>query len=619
MLVKKLIGPATAVIICTLLLTSPLIADSSSTQKAEEEPKNLIAVFDIRGQLLEAPSEFEFGFDMEPRKTLHSLLKRLNTAKKDANLKAVVLTFDNPMIGWAQMQEIHRAISDVREAGKDVYCYLEETSLGIYQLATAATHICMTPIGELQLTGIHTELVYLKGLLDKIGLEADIEHIGAYKGAGEPYTQTQPSEKTLEMMDWLIDDLYEQTIETISEGRRIPAKKVLKIIDRGPYDAQEALAVGLIDETAYIDDFVRSLKDKYGPNVEFMRKYAVDKGPDLDFSNMFSLFKTFGTLMGKGKKSHKRSIAVVYVDGLILTGKTERGLFGSGGTTGSTTLRRVLNRAREDDSIKAVVLRVDSPGGSAVASDIIWNATEQLREKKPLVVSMGNVAASGGYFVSMGSGATIFADPGTITGSIGVISGKIVTKGLWDWLGVSFHEVKRGKNADLYNTNRKFSDEQRALVRKYMQYVYDQFKDRVVKARSGRLKKDIDMLAQGRVFTGRQALSNGLIDKLGGLHDAVKYAAKTANISRYEIKLLPEPKSFLDAFIGELSGDYDDDDADITARHWTLKSPAIQKLLPMLRQIAPRRFQAVLRSLLRIELLGSENALLVMPNEVIIR
>ncbi|MHC4676114.1 MAG: S49 family peptidase, partial [Planctomycetota bacterium] len=427
-----------------------LTASTSSTKPAsakEVEPLCQIAVFDIRGPLLEAPAEFEFGFgfDMEPKRTLHSVLKRLNKAKKDKNIKAVVFTFDKPIMGMAQMQEMRQGILALSDAGKDVYCYLEDTCAGIYLLATAASQICMTPIGELDLKGLHGELAYLKGLLDKIGVEADIEHMGAYKGAGEPYTQTQPSEETLEMVNWLLDDFYQQMIETIAKGRKLRPKRVRKLIDRGPFSAQEALNAKLVDKLAYADAFVASLKTKYGPDTEFVRNYAKEKGPELDFSNMFSLFKAFGKMMGKQTKSHRQSIAVVYVDGIILTGKTERGIFGSGGSTGSTTLRRILGKVRQDESIKAVVLRVDSPGGSAVASDIIWNATTELRAQKPLVVSMGNLAASGGYFVSM-SGGTIFADPGTITGSIGVVSGKLVTKGLWDWLGVSFYELKRGKN-----------------------------------------------------------------------------------------------------------------------------------------------------------------------------
>ncbi|UCD27329.1 MAG: signal peptide peptidase SppA [Planctomycetota bacterium] len=615
---------AISVLACILLASSSATAKTTTTQTtqaAKDTSKKLIAVFDMRGILLEAPAEFEFGFDFEPQRTLHDLLLRLNRAKKDDKVKAVVFTFDKPMLGWGQMQEIRNAICELREAGKDVYCYLEDAGAGTYQLASAASHIYMTPISELQLTGLHTELAYFKGLLDKIGIEADVEHMGAYKGSGEPYTRTAPSDEVWEMIQWLMDDLYEQMVETISEGRGIPADEVREIIDEGPYNAQEALKANLIDEIAYVDSFVQTLRKRHGKDVEFIRKYGSKKGQELDFSNMFSFFKTFGMLMGKAKKPRKESIAVVYVEGIILTGKTERGFFGSGGSTGSTTLRRVLDKARKDDSIKAVVLRVDSPGGSAVASDIIWNATRELVEKKPLVVSMGDVAASGGYFVSMG-GATIFANPGTITGSIGVITGKLITKELWDWLGVSFHEIIRGRNADLYNSNRRFDEQQRALIRNYAQYVYDEFKNRVVTARKDRLTKEIEDLAQGRVFTGKQAAANGLVDKLGGLHDAIRFAAKQANIKKYEIRLLPEPKNFFDVFLRELSGDSNnDDDADVISSngHWTLKAPAIQELLPMLKRIDPQRARTILSSLLRIELLGSEKALMILPADIIIR
>jgi protease IV len=615
------------VLIAAIALGAVLSMPASSPAQLNLRPAQLttgvsdgrIAVFRMHGPLTEAPPAFDFGLDMEPRRSLHELLERFGKAKRDPNIKAVVLTFEKPVLGLGQLQEIRSALKELRAADKDVYCYLEEAGMGIYALASVASKVVMVPSGELRLMGVHLEQAYFKGLLDKIGLEADIEHVGAYKGAGEPFTQTGPSPEAQEMIEWLIGDIYEQFVETIAEGRQRTPDEVRSLIDNGPYTAKKALEAKLIDEIAYAGDFAESLRDRYGLGVEFVHNYGAKKGPELDFSSIFTLVRSLGEMMSKARVSARPAVAVVYVDGMIVTGRTEEGLFGSSGTVGSTTLRQELTKAREDDTIRAVVLRVDSPGGSALASDIIWHASNELRDKKPLIVSMGNVAASGGYYVSVGS-STIFADPGTLTGSIGVVGGKLITKGLWDWLGVSFHETKFGRNADLYNTNRPFDDREREIVRKYMQEVYDDFTDRVVQGRNDRLKKDIDELAGGRVYTGRQALANGLVDRLGGLQDAIRFAAGEANISDYDTRLLPEPKNFMDLLLESMTGKRDEDGHEIRySLGWTLKTPAIAELLPVLERLDPLRARTVLRSLLRIELLSRETALLILPAEITLR
>lgn len=590
---------------------------------AEPVTTDQIVVFRLDGALPEAPAEFQL-FELEPSTSLHDLLERCRKAKKDDTVKAVVLMFEEPEIGFAQIQELRQAIADLRAAEKDVFAYVEAAGSGTYQLAAAATKIIMPPTGDLRLMGIHSETPYFKGLLDKIHIEADIEHIGAYKSAGEPFTRTEPSKEAAEMTAWLLKDIFEQTVQTIAESRQLTPDRVRELIDQGPFTAQEALKAKLIDETAYVEDFVRSLRKRFGDEARLVYKYGAKKGPELDFSNPFAIFKLFGEAVQQKKGAAKPSIGIVYVDGMILTGRTEEGLFGSSGTVGSTTLRRTLNKARDDDSIKAVVLRVDSPGGSALASDIIWHATKELADKKPLVVSMGDVAASGGYYVSVGAG-TIFADPGTITGSIGVVGGKIVTKGLWDWAGINWHEYTIGKNAELMSSNRKWDERERAIIRKYMEAVYNEFADRVKKGRGDRIKKDLEELAGGRVYTGKQALALGLVDRLGGLQDAIKFAAAAGNVSDYDIRLLPERKNLIDMILKSLmGGDASDEDSVLlkaTAPRfgWTLQSPAMRELVPALRAMDRTKADAILRSLLRIELLAQEPALLVTPSEITIR
>lgn len=593
-----------------------------TAEVAQAAAGDQIVVMRLDGELPEAPPEFEL-FELEPSKSLHDMLERCRKAKKDDSVKAVVMMFESPEIGFAQIQELRQAISDLRAADKDVYAYLEEAGTGAYQLAAAASKIVMSPTGEVRLMGIHSESPYFKGLLDKIHVEADIEHIGAYKSAGEPFTRTEPSKEAAEMTAWLLNDIFDQTVETIAKSRQLTPERVRELIDQGPFMAKDALAAKLIDETAYVEDFSRDLQKRYGEDTKLVYNYGAKKGPDVDLSNPFGIFKLFSEAVQEKRGTQKPSIGVIYVDGMILTGRTEQGLFGSSGTIGSTTLRHTLNKARDDDSVKAVVLRVDSPGGSALASDIMWHAVKELADKKPVVVSMGNVAASGGYYVSVGAG-TIFADPGTITGSIGVVGGKIVTKGLWDWAGINWHEHNIGKNAELMSTNRKWNDRERALIRKYMEAVFAEFADRVTKGRGDRLKKDLDELAGGRVFTGKQALALGLVDRLGGMQDAVKFAAASGNISDYDIRLLPERKNFIDMILKSLMGGEGDDDS-ITLKAaaprfgWTLQAPAIREIIPALRSMDRTKADAILRSLLRIELLAQEPALLVTPTDITVR
>jgi len=584
-----------------------------------------IAVFEMRGQIPEKPSSFGWSFDFEAARSLHDWLTRLDKAAKDDRVKAVVLLFDDPAIGWGQMQELRAACQRLRNAQKDVYCYIEEASAGTYLLATAASRICMAPAGGLNVAGLHTESVYLKGLLDKIGVEADIEHVGPYKGAGEPFTRTGPSDEAREMLDWLLDDLYAQMVETIAEGRRMEVGHVRALIDQGPFNAHEALQAQLIDEILDAGEFMESLRERHGRALELVHNYGARETPEVDLSSPLAFFKIIGEAMGaaKAKATRKNSVALIYVEGLISTGRTQPSLFGDESGAGSTTLRRVLAEARQDDSVKAVVVRVDSPGGSATASDIIWRATRDTAGVKPTVVSMGNMAASGGYYLAVGA-PTIFADPATLTGSIGVFGGKLITKGLWDWLGVAFHEQSRGRNADLYNTNRRFDDAQRVLIRRQLEQVYDTFLDRVRRGREDRLADDLADLAGGRVFTGRQALEHGLVDRLGGLNDAIAYAAERAALTDYEVRIMPEPGDFLKLLIQSLTGEEQGEGGEgvevvSPGRDGWASLPAVRELLGVLQRSDPARATAAVRTLLRLQLFRGGESLLLMPQEVLVR
>jgi len=285
-----------------------------------------------------------------------------------------------------------------------------------------------------------------------------------------------------------------------------------------------------------------------------------------------------------------------------------------GGGAYSTPIAKALDEAAADDSIKAVVLRVDSPGGSAVASEIILNATRRVAAKKPLVVSMGNVAGSGGYYVACGT-KTIFADNATITGSIGVVSGKLATGRLWERVGINWTPIRRGANAGMLDSGDVFTDEQRNVLQGWMNEVYDVFKGHVTAIRGEKLAKPIDEMAGGRVFTGKQALELGLVDKLGTLDDALKFAAGEAKIEEYEIRILPQPKSFLEVLLADLQdGESDSKTLSLGASSGTAAGlPWLDAVLPQLRALEPQRLRSVMLGLQQLQLLQHENVLTAMP------
>ncbi|HEY3242494.1 MAG TPA: signal peptide peptidase SppA [Phycisphaerae bacterium] len=587
------------------------------------EKTKTIAVFEIEGQLLEKPQEMSFSLGGKQPTSLKDLIERFKKAREDANVKAVVVTFSDAGMGIGQLEELRKAIAQTKAAGKDIVVRLEEAQMGLYALATGASRISMAPTGDLWLTGLYGEAPYLKGMLDKIHVEADFEHMGAYKSAAEPLTRTEPSKEAEEMTNWLLDSLYDSLVGMIAEGRSIKADKVKALIDDGPYSAERAKEVGLIDAVEHHDELVAYLKKRYGEDATIAKNYGEKKELELPGTDPFSLLSFF-TKMFKGGEEHEagNAVGIVYVDGPIVTGESPQGLFGGETSAGSTSIRRALEKAANDDGIKALVLRVDSPGGSALASEIIWKATQEVAKKKPFIVSMGNVAGSGGYYVSCGA-QSIFADDTTITASIGVIGGKLVTSGLWNWAGVNWVAHQRGKNADLLSTSKKWDEQQRQRIRKWMEDVYGVFKQRVVAGRGKKLAKPIDEMAGGRVYTGKQALDLGLVDKIGGLDEAVKYAAAQANLSDYEVRVVPKPKNLIEMVIDSLTGHQDDEGqfSLSSSTHALLKAdaPLLQSALPLLEQLDPQRTRAVWRTLMRLELIRREGVITMMPEELIIR
>jgi protease IV len=468
-----------------------------------------------------------------PDQSLTGLVMQFKKAKVDTRIKAILLDINMSGVGWGKAEELRDAITDFRSSGKPVYAYIEFGLNKEYYIATACDKIVVPPPGELFITGLAADVMFFRGSLDKLGVYPDIYQIGKYKSAGDMFTQKEMTEAHRQYINELLDDLFGRYVNAIAQGRHKTPQEVQALIDNAPYNASSAKDAGLIDEALYKDEVEKQLKTLLG--YKDTDSFAAVRGADYRDVSPESLG------LNKGER-----IAVIYASGEIGSGSSQNSPSGDQ-SIGSDTLAKALNDAAADKTIKAIVMRVDSPGGSGLASDIIWRAVETANQKKPVVVSMSDVAASGGYYISA-SAAKIVAQPSTITGSIGVVAGKPVLRGFYDWLGISNEYVLRGKTAGIFRETEKFSDEERAKFEEWIKTTY--YRDFVPKVAKGR-KKDaqfIDSVGQGRVWTGAQARNNGLVDEFGGLDKAIEMAKQLANIPAdkgVERVILPYPTTFL--------------------------------------------------------------------------
>ena len=603
-----------AAMFAVLLFTSQMVQGQSKDQGGD---KPVVAVFSLNGPVTEAPAGDDFPFGSVGGESLKDLVGRMKKARDDDAVPAVVLLLGNAGLGRAQTGEIRQLMDQIKAAGKEIHVHADGLTTGGYVLLSGASRISVVPTAPLMITGIRAEEPYLRGLLDMIGVEPDFMTCGEYKSAAEMFMRRGPSEEADRMTNWLLDGMYENSVRLIAEGRSVTPEVARQWIDGGIYTAEKAKELGIIDAVEYRQDFIATMKAKYGENVEFNKRYGKKKRDVLDLSSPLGVFKLWADLLGGGrpKKSTSDAVAIVYVEGPIMAGAAGSSPFGSTGIAYSTPIRKALDQAADDDSIKAVVLRVDSPGGSAVASEIILHATKRVRAEKPLVVSMGDVAGSGGYYVACGAD-TIFAGESTITGSIGVVSGKFATTGMWNKVGVNWKSHRRGASAGLLSSDAVFSDAERQTMQAYMTEVYEAFKAHVVEIRGDRLTKEIEELAGGRVYTGRQALELGLIDKLGGLDDAVNHVAHEAGLKDYEIRVIPKPKGFMEILMGDLGDEGDETITLSTSPRLLAPQPSdwlLNLALPRLGNLERDRLDAVRLALRQMSLLEHERVILTMP------
>jgi protease-4 len=489
---------------------------------------NSTLVLRVGGDLAEMEAGGVLGQFLESTPTVRGVVDALRKAKVDRRVSSVIIRPTSAAALWGKVQEIRDAITDFRRSGKPIIGYLEYGGQQELYLASACDKVFLMPSASLDLTGMSSYELFLRGTLDKIGAFPDTLHVGDYKTASNTFTEHTFTPAHREMAESLNADLYEQLIRGLADGRHKSEKEIRDLVDHGPFLPEDAVRAGLVDDVAYEDELDDKVKLGKAP-INFLK--------DEDYRHV--------TLPSLGLNKGPR-IAIIYATGVIASGESSYDS-PSGQVVGSDTMADYLRKARADRSIKAIVLRIDSPGGSAIASDVIWREVMLTRDVKPVIASMSDVAASGGYYIAMPA-HVIVAEPATLTGSIGVVMLKFVIDGTLKKLGMNLEGVSKGRYADLYSPVRAFSPEEREKVLEQMQATYDTF---VEKAAAGRntTPERIDSVGQGRVWTGKQGKEIGLVDELGGLDRALAIAKQRAKLSpdsEVEVVVYPGRKSIYD-------------------------------------------------------------------------
>ncbi|WP_136466117.1 signal peptide peptidase SppA [Flagellimonas onchidii] len=465
---------------------------------------------------------------------LDEIIHAIKLAEQDENIQGISLTTSFLRAGLAQVQEIRKAFNEFKESGKFVYAHSDFFTQKDYYLASVADEVYLNPVGGMDFKGLSTEVLYFKDLQEKSGIKMEVIRHGKYKSAVEPYLSDTMSPENREQIKELITSLWNEMVGEIGTSRGMTGQRLNMIADTlGGRTPEFAVASGLIDGNLHFDEYEVLLKDKLGLNQEEAIEYV-------GFSDYVSLANRKKLHVGKNK------VAVIYAQGEIYYGE------GSKETIGQGIISTALQKAVENENVKAIVLRVDSPGGSALVSDIIWRAVELAKETKPVVVSFGNVAASGGYYIGVG-GDKIFAEPTTITGSIGVFGTIPNVSELAGKIGINAEQVGTNKNSVDYSLFEPMNPKFRDVIQEGIEDTYNTFLERVASGRDMSVEQ-VDAIAQGRVWSGVDAKANGLIDELGSLDDAIAAAAEMAELDTYGVRKYPKYKSDFERFMESFGG-----------------------------------------------------------------
>jgi protease-4 len=528
-----LIGLLVGVILTVALVVVSIFAVARfGTEKRTVVPDNATLILQLEGDIPERPPiEFPIPFfEQQTSSTVKDVWELLRKAAVDSRIKAVVIEPRGISAGWAKLEEIRGDLEQFRKSGKPLIAYLKGPTTREYYLATAADRLYMGPEEYLDVKGLRAEIMFFRSALDKLGVQVEIEHAGKYKDFGDMFERKDMSPETKEVMNSVLDDVYGRLLATIASARKKSVEEIRATIDEGPFLAQQAVSKGLIDELRYEDQMFGELKDR-------LKSGDIHKLSHRDYQRV-----TPASLGLEGKPR----IAFLVGQGDITRGSSSDDGFGDEGI-GAEGFDKLLRRVGSDTSIRAVIVRIDSPGGDAMASDDIWREMNLLSKKKPLVISMSDAAASGGYYMAM-TGDPIVAYAGTYTGSIGVVFGKPNVRGLFDKLGISEDSLQRGRFADIDSEYQPLSPAAREKLREGIDVSYHDFVTKVADARK-RPYNQVEPLAQGRVWLGDQAKQRGLVDELGGIDRAIEIVKEKAKIGKDEkvaIVTYPPKRSILD-------------------------------------------------------------------------
>lgn len=524
-------------------------ASSFGAGKPSKVKENSVLHIELDQEIRDRGDKDDFNFDFGPFRGassigLNDILDNLDKAERDDRIKGIFLDLTSVSAGLSTMQEIREKLIEFRkDSGKPVIAYSEFYTQGTYYLASAADQVYVVPEGDLDFRGLHAELMFFKGLFEK--LDIDVEFIkgsnNIYKSFGEAYTEDKMTDANHEQIRALINGLWDHYLTSIGEVRSIDKAKLNGIADslRIRY-APDAVTYGLVDGVKYRDEVLAIMKEKMGLPAD----------EDIEMAEFGKYTKAYVAAEKKEEDTkstgRKAEIAVVYAQGSIVSGESEEDVIGSG------TLSEAIRDAREDSTVKAIVLRVNSPGGSGLASDVIWREVELARQAKPVVVSMGDVAASGGYYISCAA-SKIYAEPTTITGSIGVFGIIPNMQGFFNnKLGITFDGDKTNAYADMFDVSRPMRADERRIIQNYVDHFYETFKKRVADGRKLTVEQ-VDEIGRGRVWTGTDAKARGLVDELGGLEDAITAAAELAGVTDYKTVDYPEQKDLFTKILEDLN------------------------------------------------------------------
>ena len=466
---------------------------------------------------------------------LIQLQQAIANAKTDDKIKGIYLNTSSVMSGYSTLEEIRQSLLDFRKSGKWVVAYANDYSEGAYYLASAADKVYLNPEGQMEFNGLATEVMFFKKLFDKMSIKPEIFRVGDFKSAVEPFLREDLSDENKLQLNSMLNSIYDNVLENLSVSRKIPRTKLKEISDKMLVrNAKQALEYGLVDSLYYDDQIKEELRGRLG----------LKEDASISFVKYSNYKKSFTVT-----SSSDNEIAVIVADGDIMPGEANQGV------VGAATIRESIRKARTNDKVKAIVIRVNSPGGAFQAADEMWREVVLATKEKPVIASMGDYAASGGYYLSMACD-TIVAQPNTITGSIGVFSVLFdLSDFLGDKIGITSEEVKTGEVGELYSVTRPLSEFEKSILQNQINEIYETF---TRKAAEGRhmSQEDLKKIASGRVWTGSQAKSNGLVDVLGGFDDAVKIAATKAGIANdFTLRYYPHPKTLLGKLFEDLEED----------------------------------------------------------------